>query len=88
MIICVYSGKYYINIAFQVEEPTVQMHECMYNKHFTLLNAHTRGHPLKFYKQQCRLQLKANFFTLRVINQQNSLPDEIASAPTISIFIR
>jgi len=32
------------------------------------------------------LQLRANFFTQRVINQWNSLPDEVVSAPTISIF--
>ena len=48
--------------------------------------SHTRGHHLKLYKNQCRLQLRANFFTQRVINQWNSLPDEVVSAPTISVF--
>jgi len=27
--------------------------------------SYTRGHHFKLYKQQCRLQLRANFFTLR-----------------------
>ena len=34
---------------------------------------HTRGHHLKLYKQQSRLQLRTNFFTLRIINQWNCL---------------
>ena len=40
----------------------------------------SRGHHLKLYKRQCRLQLRANFFTQRVINQWNSIPDEVVSA--------
>ena len=48
--------------------------------------SHTRGHHLKLNKRQCRLQLRANFFTQRVLNQWNSLPDEVVSAPTISIL--
>ena len=43
--------------------------------------SHTRGHHLKLYKRQCTLQLRANFFLHRVINQWNSLPDEVVSAP-------
>ena len=39
--------------------------------------SHTRGLHLKLYKQQCRLQPRAKFFTQRVVNQWNSLPDEV-----------
>ena len=48
--------------------------------------SHTRGHHLKLYKQQSRLQLRTNFFTQRVINQWNCLSAEVVSAPTISVF--
>ena len=53
-----------------------------------MLYPHVLGHHLKLYKRQCRLQQRANFFTQRIINQWNSLPDEVVSAPTLSIFKR
>jgi len=44
--------------------------------------SHTmQGPPFEaLYKRKCRLQ--QNFFTQRVINQWNSLPDEVVSTPT------
>ena len=58
-----------------------------WSKYFTLSPVHqTRGHHLKLYKRPARLQLRANFFTQRVINEWNRLPSDVVSAPTISLF--
>ena len=46
----------------------------------------TRGHQLKLYKKPARLQLRANFFTHRVVNEWNSLPSDVVLAPTITSF--
>ena len=54
---------------------------------FTLSPVHqTRGHHLKLYKKPARLQLRANFFTQRVVNEWNSLPSDVVLAPTITSF--
>ena len=46
----------------------------------------TRGHHTKLYKKHSRLQLRENFFTQRVINMWNSLPETVVSASTVSVF--
>jgi len=46
----------------------------------------TRGHHMKLFKKPSRLLLRSNFFTRRVISTWNALPEEVVSAPTVSIF--
>ena len=54
---------------------------------FTLSPAqNTRGHHTKLYKKRSRLQMRENFFTQRVINMWNSLPEAVVSASSVSVF--
>ena len=46
----------------------------------------TRGHCLKLRKRSCRMQLKANYFTFRVVNSWDSMPEEVVSAPLVNCF--
>ena len=53
-------------------------------KQFTAKNV--RGHSLKLAKNHHRLQIRGNFFSERVINVWNSLPDNVVTAPTVNTF--
>ena len=55
---------------------------------FTIANNvhHLRGHKLRLYKQPCRLNLRKNFFTQRVVNDWNRLPSYVVEAPSINAF--
>jgi hypothetical protein len=44
----------------------------------------TRGHSLKLKKHRCKTGLRQNFFTQRVVNTWNGLPEEIVRAPTLN----
>ena len=47
----------------------------------------TRGHSLKLDKPTAkRLDIRRNFFSHRVVNTWNSLPEEVVSAPTVNAF--
>ena len=46
----------------------------------------TRGHPLKLFKKRCRLNLRSNYFSQRVIDQWNGLPINIVTAPSLNAF--
>ncbi|XP_033731479.1 uncharacterized protein LOC117321118 [Pecten maximus] len=46
----------------------------------------TRGHSRKIYKRPFRLNKTGNFYSNRVINIWNSLPEEVISAPSINAF--
>ena len=58
-------------------------------KFFTLRdNSSTRGNSMKIYKprlQKCILQ-RMNFFSVRVVNAWNCLPDQVVSAPSVNSF--
>ena len=55
---------------------------------FTIANNvhYLRGHKLRLYKQPCRLNLRKNFFTQRVVNDWNRLPSYVVKAPSINAF--
>ena len=56
-------------------------------KFFTLTDvSNTRGHHMKLLKSYTRLNARSNFFTQRIINSWNSLPQEVVSAHTIASF--
>ena len=52
--------------------------------HFVPLNqGTTRGHTLKIYHTQSRLNIRKNFFTNRVAKIWNDLPEEVVMAPNV-----
>ena len=46
----------------------------------------TRGHSRKLYKSRSSCRARSKFFSIRVINDWNSLPERIINAPSISNF--
>ena len=46
----------------------------------------TRGNSLKLAKRHCRLNVRSNFFSNRVITAWNSLPNSVVTAPSINAF--
>ena len=46
----------------------------------------TRGNSLKLAKHHCRLTVRSNFFSERVVSTWNNLPDSVVQAPTINAF--
>ena len=54
---------------------------------FTINNSSiTRGHQLKLFKVRFRLMIRQHFFTNRIVNLWNSLPNSIVTAPTVASF--
>ena len=54
---------------------------------FTLSsNTTTRGHTAKITKNRCRLDLRRHFFSERVIDRWNRLPQQAIDSPTINAF--
>ena len=45
-----------------------------------------RGHKFKLYKRRFRMDLRKHFFSQRVVNIWNSLPDRVVAAPSINTF--
>ena len=57
------------------------------SKLFTMANSNTtRGHSKKLYKRRSRLRMRSNFFSNRVVDVWNSLPEEVVSAPSVNCF--
>ena len=46
----------------------------------------TRGHSYKLLKPSVQTSVRENFFSVRVVNPWNSLPEEVVSAPSINIL--
>ena len=46
----------------------------------------TRGHKLKLYKSRARLRIRQNFFSQRVINMWNKLPESVISCSSVKDF--
>ena len=57
-----------------------------YRKFFKFKKSNTRGHKWKLEKQHINCQVRENWFTIRVINPWNELPESIVNAPTIASF--
>ena len=45
-----------------------------------------RGHSLKLQKQSSQLKVRHDFFSLRVVDLWNSLPESVVSAPSLNSF--
>jgi hypothetical protein len=46
----------------------------------------TRGHPAKIAKTQANTDLKLHFFSLRLVNRWNHLPEAVVEAQTVDGF--
>jgi len=58
-----------------------------YSNWFKLaVNGRTRGHKYKLIKSRSRLDIRKNFFSQRVINEWNNLPNEVVEAESINTF--
>ena len=56
---------------------------------FTTINPEgkrTRGHSKKIIKQRGKLNTRLNFFSFRVVNQWNDLPEEVINAKSLNAF--
>ena len=49
-------------------------------------DSRTRGHAYKLKKQRSRLDVRKNFFSVRIVNEWNNLPANVAEAPTLNTF--
>ena len=46
----------------------------------------TRGHRYKVIKSRSRLELRRNFFSQRIVNNWNELPDYVVEGDTVNTF--
>ena len=46
----------------------------------------TRGHKFKLYKCAPKSKMRENFFTVRVVNDWNSLPENVVCSPSVNAF--
>jgi hypothetical protein len=53
---------------------------------FTKATGSRRGHSEKLYKTGCRLDVRKAIFSSRVVNEWNSLTEEIVTAPSTDTF--
>ena len=70
-----------------------QPHDCLLNRLFkrrtkktSVKHCKTRGHRLKLPKDWAETTIKAHSFTHRVVNDWNSLPGQVISAPSVNAF--
>lgn len=54
------------------------------NKMFQRSDSQTRGHSLKLFKPRCRTQSRRAFFSQRVVDLWNSLPESVVNAKTLN----
>lgn len=57
-----------------------------YTHFFKLSTTKTRGHELKLFKQRNRLNVRQKFFSQRIVDSWNKLPEYIVSSSTIINF--
>ena len=53
---------------------------------FQLADTTTRGHRFKLTKPRCRTNVRKDAFSHRIVNDWNSLPEQVVEAPTIDAF--
>ena len=46
----------------------------------------TRGHPLKLFKKRARLEMRKHAFSMRIVDDWNSLPLDCVTADSLDIF--
>nr|XP_054765151.1 uncharacterized protein LOC129271925 [Lytechinus pictus] len=53
---------------------------------FVYATGNTRGHSLKLSKPRCLTKIRQDVFSQRIINDWNSLPEEVVTAQTVNSF--
>ena len=53
-----------------------------------VVHGRTRGHSRKIFKPRHSTDVRSRFFSLRVIDLWNSLPEEVVSAQSVQAFKR
>ena len=53
---------------------------------FCMKDSVTRGHSLTLVKQRCKKDIRLHFFSNRIVNLWNCLPEKVVKAPSISSF--
>ncbi|XP_018024129.1 uncharacterized protein LOC108679901 [Hyalella azteca] len=66
----------YVHGAYEADRPQLHLHD----------GRDTRGNSLKLAKGRCRLNVRAGYFSYRVVSIWNSLPDSVVTAPSINAF--
>ena len=49
-------------------------------------NNRTRGNSYKLEKKQCNTNIRSSFFSQRIVNHWNGLPEEVVSAESVNTF--
>ena len=58
-----------------------------YRRFFTIVNnSRTRGHRFKIVKNRSRLNIRKYFFSQRVVNEWNALPDIVVESESVNSF--
>ena len=55
---------------------------------FLMSNLNTLGHSKKLYKPFSRLKIQSQFFSQRIIDEWNSLPNSVLSSVSLNEFKR
>jgi len=56
---------------------------------FTIVRNHaTSGHTFKLFLSESRVNCRQHFFVVRIVTVWNSLPDEVVSVDSLSLFIK
>ena len=50
--------------------------------------AHLRGHDLNFFFKGVKLNVRKNFFSQRVVNDWNKLPETVINSTSINMFTK
>jgi ribonuclease P/MRP protein subunit RPP40 len=45
-----------------------------------------RGHTMKLFRKRCRTTMRANSFSMRVVDEWNALPQEVVDATSVNCF--
>ena len=52
----------------------------------TKSGSRTKGHEATLVKEQCRLDMRKNSFSQRVINEWNKLPNDCVNVSSVNMF--
>ena len=63
-----------------------KLYKTPYETYFSHPQLQLRGHSLKLQKQYTRTKVRKHFFTNRIVDTWNALPEEVVTAKTLNSF--